>query len=300
MMTMNLSESSKLLTAALHESPRDVEKLLNDGENLKVIDGDGNTPLHLAAREGHSAVVEKLLQKGAETTINNKSGLTAKALAKDMMRRYPAKKDRYLKVIELLENPPVYVKEAKSIGITSAQAAPSEGYLGRVEICKYFKGHILHWFGNLSKEADCSVYDIIYGNLLAKSAQELQTAFNKEAGEKAKKEDAVRKKEEAKKKTESKEEEEKAKKEDASRKKEEVKNKTESKEEDANKEKSKKTDKDKKKQKSDQPTVGSTEAPKEESKEWPDIPKEANTGIHLPANNVRCSSPLYPNCFYGC
>jgi hypothetical protein len=269
---MNSLDSSKLLAAASHGSVRDVEKLLNYGENLKVTDPEGNTALHIAAAKGHWKVVEMLLNQGADATISNGSGFTARSLAMRMIYIDPNNTERYRDVIKILDDPPVYVKEAKQGSVQRTQAAPSEGNPDRERICKYFKGHILQWFGNLSKEADYSVDDIIYKDVLTTSVKELQVEFNKRAkdkslmGERFNEEKAAKKKE-LERKLESRDERGSRKMADA--KKEEAKNK----------------------QKSDKPTVEPTEVLVGEFIEGPDVPKKVNTWIHLPANNVRRSHP---------
>ncbi|PMD12114.1 hypothetical protein NA56DRAFT_756854 [Hyaloscypha hepaticicola] len=255
-MTMNMSESSKLLTAASHGEWKDVEKLLNDGEDLNVTDpeGNGNTALHIAAEKGHWKFVETLLKKGADTIISNKVGFTARDLAERMIYIDPNRAERYQKVIELLDDPPVYVKEEKLASTQIIQTVPSEGNRDRERICQYFKGHILHWFENLSKEADYSVDGIIYKDVLTTSVKKLQTKFD-EREQRVKKEEVVKTKGPEKSRKEA----------------------------DAEKEKDKK---DKKKQKSDEPTGVSTGVLKDGSQDGPDILKKANTWIHLPANNL--------------
>ena len=42
---------------------------------------DGLTPLHFAAQNGHTGVVDKLLAKGAKVNTKNKGGFTALHLA---------------------------------------------------------------------------------------------------------------------------------------------------------------------------------------------------------------------------
>ena len=262
---MNQSDS-KFLRAALHGSLRDVEKLLNEGADPKVTGSDGSTPLHCAAMHGHFAVVEKLLEFGADATITNKSGLTPRELAKKNMITDTAGVERYKAVIQLFDNPPVFVKEVKPKVNTNPQAAPMENDGGRKDICEYFKGHILHWFGNLSKEADYSVYNIIYGDGLAESVMKLEERHQELEKDRIKNEEAAKRREALMKRQETKDEEK-------CREKDELKQKRKS-----------------KIQKSGEQTEQSTTQSYEEHKEA-DIEKEAKRWIHLPANNVRSKTP---------
>jgi hypothetical protein len=259
---MHPSERPKLLDEVLRNDPRTVGKLINKGANFKTIDDDGNTLLHIAAREGHLEVVEKLLQRGPDKSTNNNDGLTARALAKkEMYKKDTTMRERYREVIELLDHPPVYSysETTKSVGAAGDQLAPQEADDSRVNISKHFQGYILHWFENRSKEAECPVYDIIYEDALERNSKALQAPFDKDEDEKAKKEEMLKT----------------SRREDTSRKRE-----------DAVKEKSKKTDKIKNKQRSNESGEGSA------SKEGVSISK-ANTWIHLPANNVRQCKTLH-------
>ena len=47
-----------------------------------MVDGRGNTPLHLSAANGHSATSQKLIDLGANVNAKNKFGDTPLALAK--------------------------------------------------------------------------------------------------------------------------------------------------------------------------------------------------------------------------
>ena len=80
------ARGSKDGCTALHVAAGDghtavVEKLLEKGAEVNVPDNKGRTPLHVAASNGHTAVVEKLLEKGAEVNRLDNKGLTPRDLA---------------------------------------------------------------------------------------------------------------------------------------------------------------------------------------------------------------------------
>lgn len=51
------------------------------GESVNSSDDDGNTPMHLAAREGHESIVDLLVNKGADVNVNNDNNYTPLHLA---------------------------------------------------------------------------------------------------------------------------------------------------------------------------------------------------------------------------
>ena len=57
--------------------------LIARGANVSIGDDEGNTPLHVAAREGRKDDLQVLLDAGADPSIRNKEGLTPLDLAKD-------------------------------------------------------------------------------------------------------------------------------------------------------------------------------------------------------------------------
>ena len=50
--------------------------LLEKGANVDAKDEGEDTPLHLASREGHEAVIALLLEKGTDVNVKDKGGLT--------------------------------------------------------------------------------------------------------------------------------------------------------------------------------------------------------------------------------
>ena len=54
-----------------------VERLLQQGAALNAADAAGRTPLILAAMQGHTAVVQRLLAAGANTALIDHDGLNA-------------------------------------------------------------------------------------------------------------------------------------------------------------------------------------------------------------------------------
>ena len=51
------------------------------GFPLNVADGEGNTPLMLACRQGHGRLVKLFVRKGADVAAHNLQGMTAEQLA---------------------------------------------------------------------------------------------------------------------------------------------------------------------------------------------------------------------------
>ena len=66
---------------ARHASPEDFELCLALGEDVQTSDGNGNTPLHLAAQFHNPAAVTTLLEAGAALTAANNGGATPLHLA---------------------------------------------------------------------------------------------------------------------------------------------------------------------------------------------------------------------------
>ncbi|MEQ9410299.1 MAG: ankyrin repeat domain-containing protein [Fuerstiella sp.] len=78
-----------------------VTLLLEAGADVNVVDHAGNTPLHLAVRNGYSQVVKALLHHRAETTIRNKSSQIPADFTTDMaLRRMLADAETLQPIVE--------------------------------------------------------------------------------------------------------------------------------------------------------------------------------------------------------
>eukprot|EP00961_Rhodomonas_salina_P109339 1472023-Rhodomonas_salina.1 len=75
-------EKAKHFTAIKFGKHKEVKAALDAGE-LKVSDTDskGDTPIHVAARNGHKKIVKELLRQKADGTLKNASGKPAWQLA---------------------------------------------------------------------------------------------------------------------------------------------------------------------------------------------------------------------------
>ena len=61
----------------------------------------GNTPLHIASRNGHYLIVKYLLEQGADTQLTNVNGLTPKQFLQEVLISDPVKLE---KVCSKMEN----------------------------------------------------------------------------------------------------------------------------------------------------------------------------------------------------
>lgn len=69
--------NSALINAVLHESVASSMLLMRNRELVNLPNNDGDTPLHIAAREGCFEIAYALMNMGADTGIANNSGETA-------------------------------------------------------------------------------------------------------------------------------------------------------------------------------------------------------------------------------
>lgn len=64
--------------AARRNDLNEITRLLASDQGLvNAADYDGRTPLHVAAAEGRSEVIDFLLQKGADASLKDRFGCTA-------------------------------------------------------------------------------------------------------------------------------------------------------------------------------------------------------------------------------
>ena len=72
---MDNADQKAIIKAAKHGDLKIVQTLLGkDPGLLAAKDRDGSTPLHCAAWKGHTAIVEFLLDEGAELHAHNENG----------------------------------------------------------------------------------------------------------------------------------------------------------------------------------------------------------------------------------
>lgn len=62
--------------AALHDEVKrlntdEIKRLIGAGEDINAVDGDGRTPLFIAAQDGSALVVQLLLKNGADINIKD-------------------------------------------------------------------------------------------------------------------------------------------------------------------------------------------------------------------------------------
>ena len=71
-----------LIQAVITQNIEQVKTLLSEGADVNIKTKDGQTPLHIAARNGQVDIVDMLLAKGADFTVQNSNGRTIAGLAK--------------------------------------------------------------------------------------------------------------------------------------------------------------------------------------------------------------------------
>ena len=71
-----MTNSTLLIKAIRENKPIVVEFLLKEGSDKEVKDGYGRTPLHWAAKEGHTEIVKLLLDAGADKEVKDKLSAT--------------------------------------------------------------------------------------------------------------------------------------------------------------------------------------------------------------------------------
>jgi ankyrin repeat protein len=113
--------------------------LLDFGAEVDVLNGDGATPLHLAAQDGHLEVVEALLNAGAEKDCRmNGTGATPLRLAAGVAHHH---------IVELLIRWGANKDLAADDGRTPLQVAALHGY-SKVGASTYFNmltSASIHW-----------------------------------------------------------------------------------------------------------------------------------------------------------
>lgn len=120
------SQRTILHQAAYSSDIRFCDYILNlDGADVNVVDHKDCTPIFLAAQEGHSAVVQFLIQHNADLNIACDDGETA------LIR---AAAEGHIKVVELLVQHGANMNLPNGYGTTALSIAVSEGHLAVVEL----------------------------------------------------------------------------------------------------------------------------------------------------------------------
>ncbi len=111
--------NTPLLIAARTGHEKIVQLLLNAGANLNAIDKEGNTPLHIATREGHGNVVQFLLDEGADLTTTN---------AENNTPLHIAAREGHGNVVQLFLNAEADVNPVTNSGVTPLMYAGKHGH----------------------------------------------------------------------------------------------------------------------------------------------------------------------------
>lgn len=87
-----------MLRAAEFDESQKITDLIRHGANKDARHINGDTPLIIAAREGHEKTLALLLRLGADITLRNRQGETAEVAAADnpaMVRRLMQARQKY-------------------------------------------------------------------------------------------------------------------------------------------------------------------------------------------------------------
>jgi hypothetical protein len=71
----------KIFEYIINNNVKAVEEMISDGIDVNIRDKDNNTPLMIASSNGKIGIVKRLLKAGADTSLINNEGKTAKDLA---------------------------------------------------------------------------------------------------------------------------------------------------------------------------------------------------------------------------
>ena len=102
-----------------------VELLLEEGAEIDLTASDGQTPLHQASKNGHIEVAQLLLEKGADVNATDRGGLTP---------LYEASKSGHIEVTQLLLKEGADVNADDIYGSTPLQWASWNGHVEVVQL----------------------------------------------------------------------------------------------------------------------------------------------------------------------